>query len=82
MTMTTQAQAVASRHLRAAESARRVLRTAANQIARRHAEAVARAEQIDDATLAAIGRAAVNAEIAERAVLVARAAYFRAHPAA
>ena len=77
--MTTIEQARAASRLRQTESARRVLRSHSNKIARDAARSNA---EPSVAMLIACGKAAIDAERAEMAVLIARTEYFKAHPAA
>ena len=80
--ITTAEQKTASRNLRAAESARRVLTTATARAARAAAAAALPGAPISLTDAARVGRLAIESERALTAVLIARAAYFRAHPAA
>ena len=75
-------QSITTRILRAAESARRVLRARAEREARAAVDQQFSGRDLNAEMIAAVGNAAIDAERAERAVLIARANYFRAHPAA
>ena len=80
--MITIEQARAASRLRKAESARRVLTIATNQAARAAAAASLPGAPISLCDAARVGRLAIEAERAHTAVLIARAEYFKAHPAA
>jgi len=78
----TEAQSIATRILRAAESARRVLRRRAEKEALAADAQEASGRELTTDMILAVGRAAIDAERAERAVAIARQRYFEAHPAA
>jgi len=80
--MTTIEQARAASRLRQTESARRVLTTATARAARAAAAASLPGAPISLTDAARVGRLAIEAERANTAVLIARAEYFKAHPAA
>jgi hypothetical protein len=78
----TETQVIRTRILRAAESARRVLRARAEREARAADAQEASGRELTTDMILAVGKAAIDAERAERAVLIARQRYFEAHPAA
>jgi hypothetical protein len=78
----TEAQVIRTRILRAAESARRVLRRRAEREAMAADAQEASGRELTTAMVLAVGRAAIDAERADRAVAIARQRYFEVHPAA
>lgn len=76
----TEAQSIATRIYRAAESARRVLRARACREARAADAQEASGRELTTDMILAVGKAAIDAERAERAVLIARQRYFALHP--